>query len=249
MHRPPNATVFMKRTPKIKETFNRSPLTGRIGKEMETETIAVQKREKIGSRASKALRKEGLIPGILYGHGVETVHFSIPAKSMEQCLLRHVRVMKVDMGGDLEHAMLKDLQWDVFGDEILHVDLLRIRMDEVVSMNVALETSGRAKGCEEGGILDTQRNEIRVKCLPSSIPEVITFDISGLGIGDSLHIRDIQLPEGVECDDDLEQVVVLVAAKVEVVEVAEAPEEGEEGEAPADEEQADEEKKDKKGDA
>lgn len=216
---------------------------------METVTLTVTKRGKVGSRAAKRLRKEGFIPGILYGHGVVPVHLAIPHKTLADCLKHHVRVMKVAMEDGKEQAMVKEIQWDPFGGEILHVDLLRVRMDEVVSMNVRIETAGQARGVDEGGILEMQRTEIRVKCLPASIPDGITIDISGLGINESLHISDIALPEGVTCDDDPEQVVVSISAKAETVEVEEAAAEGEEGEAPSGETPEGEEKKDKEGDA
>ena len=107
-----------------------------------------------------------------------------------------------------------------------------MRMDEVVSMAVALESTGRAKGVEEGGILEIQRTEINIQCLPGQIPSAITFDVSELNLHESIHIKDIQLPEGVTIDDDPEQVVASIVAKVEVPVEEEAPAEGEEGEVP-----------------
>jgi large subunit ribosomal protein L25 len=199
---------------------------------METVTLSVKKRDKTGSRPTKVLRDQGMVPAVLYGHGEESVAFAIPLKTMEDCLKKNIRIMKLDFGDASDQALIKDFQWDTFGEDLLHIDLIRVRMDEVVSMSVSLESEGRAKGVEEGGILDMPRSSITVKCVPTNIPDVLVFNVSDLGIGDSLHIKDIVLPEGVELDDDPDQVVAAVAARVEIVEEEAEPVEGEEGEAP-----------------
>lgn len=222
---------------------------------METLTISVQKRDTVGTRATNALRKKGLIPAVLYGHGKESIAITLPVEVMNDCLKRNVRVMNLDLGGINDSAIIKDLQWDTFGYDLLHVDLMRVRMDEEVSMVVQLVSTGRAKGLDEDGVLDIIRNELTVKCLPSQIPESIEFDVSDLGVGDSLHIRDLVLPEGVVLDDDPDYTVASVTARVEVVEEVAEPAEGEEGEegaAPAEGDEgsaAEEQKKDDKGDS
>lgn len=214
---------------------------------METVTIPVTKRDKVGSRPTKVLRNQGMVPAVLYGHGEESVSFAIPLKTMEDCLKKNIRIMKLDFGDASDQALIKDFQWDTFGEDLLHVDLIRVRMDEVVSMSVNLESEGRAKGVDEGGILDMQRSSITVKCVPMNIPDVLVINVSELDIGDSLHIKDIALPEGVELDDDPDQVIVAVAARVEIVEEEAEPVEGEEGEEPADGDAPAEEPKDDKG--
>lgn len=218
---------------------------------METLTVPVKKREGVGTRSTIALRSEGFIPAVIYGQGGESVAIALPLEIVQDCLKRNIRILTLDLAGTQDAAMIKDLQWDSLGDHLLHVDFLRVRMDEEVSMSISLVPTGRAKGIEEGGILDISRNEITVKCLPTQIPDAIEFDVSDLAVGDSLSINDIVLPEGVTLDDDPDQNVASITARVEVEE--EAPAEGEEGEegeaaegdAPA---EGDGETKDDKGD-
>lgn len=195
---------------------------------MEQVTISVKKRDKSGSRDCKALRKQGLVPGILYGHGKESVSFSMDLRTLEEKLRHNVRVMTLDFGDGTDHAIIKDLQWDAFGDDLLHADFVRVSMDEIISMSVRLESSGRAKGIDEGGVLNVIRNDVQVKCKPNQIPEVIVYDVSDLGLKDSLSMKDLQMPEGVTLDEDPEQQIITIAARVETVE--EEPAEGEEGE-------------------
>ena len=173
------------------------------------------------------------MPAVIYGHGKESVHLAVPLKTLENYLRENIRVMQVDIGGELDQVMVKDVQWDALGDDVLHIYLRRVRMDEVVSMTVSIEAEGRAKGVEDGGILEMQRSEIRVQCLPGNIPDAIRFDVTGLGLNESLHLRDLELPEGVTLDDDPEQVLISVVSRVEITE-EEAPVEGEEEEAPDD---------------
>lgn len=216
---------------------------------METVSLSVRKRDKAGTRASEALRKTGFIPAILYGHGEENISLALPMDELEVHLRHNVRILKLEYGDGSDQAMIKELHWDSLGDYLLHVDLLRVRMDEVVSMSVLLESKGRAKGIEEGGLLEVQRTDIHVKCLPGNIPDVIIYDVTELDLNESLHVKDITLPEGVELDDDPDQVVVSVTARVEVAEEAEAPAEGEEAEAPEGEKEGGgEEQQDKKTD-
>lgn len=204
---------------------------------METLNISVKKRDTVGSRASKALRMEGYVPAVMYGHGGDSVALAMPLKSIEKCLKNNIRIMKIDIEGDSQQALMKDLQWDTFGQEILHVDLIRVRMDEVISMSIALESKGRAKGIDAGGVLQVSQNSVPVKCLPTQIPDCIEYDVSELDVGDSLFYKDLVLPEGVELDDNPDNVVVSITARVEEAEEepTEEGEEGAEGEATPDE--------------
>jgi large subunit ribosomal protein L25 len=216
---------------------------------MEQVKIRVERRENVGSRATKALRLKGYVPAVVYGHKAESISLAIPMKTAEDILRRHVRIMTIDFGDNTDQAMIKDLHWDALGEKLLHIDFLRVKMDEIVSMAVPLQSVGRAKGVEEGGILETLRSEVQIKCLPTQVPESITFDVSELDLHDSLHIKDLVLPEGVTIDDDPEQVVVSIVARVETV-TEEPPAEEAEGEAPSEEakEEDQEEKKEKKED-
>jgi len=199
---------------------------------METLTISVRKRDNVGSRATRSLRREDMIPAVLYGHGEESVAVALPLRTLEDALKRNVHVLFLDFGGDTQPAIIKSLQWDTFGLRMLHADLLRVRLEEEVSVNVPLKSKGRAKGVEAGGILAISRSEMAIRCLPTQIPDFIEFDVSGLEIGASLQIKDIPLPEGAKLDDEPDQVVATVTARVaEAPAAAAAPEAAAEGEA------------------
>ncbi len=219
---------------------------------METISISVQKREKMGSRASRALRNEGYVPAILYGHGGESISIAIHMKTLRMHLQHNVRLFKLDFGDSFDQAVLKELQWDPFGDELEHIDLVRVRLDEVISMTVALSKTGTPVGVDdENGILEVQKAEIQIKCLPTEIPQEIVYNVTGLGLHDTLHVKDIEMPEGVTLDDDPDQVVATIVSRVEELEPV-VEEEGEEGvedkdkEGAADDEQADEDKEKEK---
>jgi len=198
---------------------------------MEKVTIPVKIRENSGSRSSRALRREGYVPGVIYGHGEKTIAFTIPLKTLEDQIRHNVRVITLDFGEFKDQAIIKGLQMDSFGDDILHIDLLRVRMDEVISMRVSLESSGRAKGLDEGGILQTQRPDVLLKCRPDQIPDSIIYDVSDLVVGQSLSLKDLVLPEGVILDDDPEQTIVILTSRIEIVEDEVSETEGEDEEA------------------
>ncbi|MBU0754559.1 MAG: 50S ribosomal protein L25, partial [Planctomycetes bacterium] len=158
----------------------------------------------------------------------ESVAIALPFETIVDCLKRNIRILNLDLAGTQDPAIIKDLQWDGYGDNLMHVDLMRVRMDEEVSMSVSLASTGRAKGIDKGGILTISRNEVTLKCLPSKIPDVIEFDVSDLGVGDSLSIKDLILPEGVTLDDDPEQNVASVTARI--ADIADEGPQGQEGE-------------------
>lgn len=196
---------------------------------METVTILARKREKVGSRASKALRKGDLIPAVLYGHGVEPMPLALSRKDLMNCLRQGIRVVTIDLEGETDQAVLKALQWDPFGEHPVHADFLRVRMDEEVTVTVPITASGVPRGLEAGGTLETYRTEVRIRCLPGSIPEAIPCDVSGLDVNQIFHLKNLLLPEGVVLDEDPEAVVASVVSKTEVEEVEAPAEEGEEG--------------------
>ena len=199
---------------------------------MEHTTLQATKRQETGSRAARRLRREGLVPAVLYGHGRDTVHLSVPLKEFDH--LRHggARLLDLEIGGTVEPAVVKDLQYDSLGDAVLHVDFARVAMDETITVTVPVELHGLAKGVTSGGILDHVIVDIEVSCLPGNIPGNIRIEIADLDIGDVVHIRDIDAPEGVEFLQDPDAPVVTIhppvaAAEEEAVEEVELEAEAE----------------------
>jgi len=137
------------------------------------------------------------------------------------------------------------------GSEIIHLDLIRIKLDEVISISVPVKIKGVAKGINDGGIQEVLRNEVQIKVLPTQIPEFIDVDVSELGVQEALHLGDLTLPEGVELDDDPGYTVVSIVTKAAEPEPEEEVAEGEEGAEPAEGEEKPaedgEEPKDDKG--
>jgi len=195
---------------------------------MEMLQIEAKKRDSAGTRSSRKLRAEGLLPCVLYGHGAEVLSIAIPETQIAAFFRQAGRILDINVEGDSQRAIIKEIQYDSMGSDIIHLDLLRIKLDEVIAISVPVQIKGIAKGIDEGGIQEVLRNEIQIKCLPTQIPEFIDVDVSDLGIQEALHLGDLTLPEGVELDDDPGYTVVSIVTKAAEPEpvAAEGEEEG-----------------------
>ena len=189
-----------------------------------TATISAQTREGRGKGAARASRREGRIPGVLYGHGEESVPLSIDAGELQK-LVHTISVentiVDLDLGdGEPYKVLIRELQRHPFRDEFVHIDFFHVAMDEKIQVEVPIVLLGTPTGVKnKGGILDHQLRELEVFCLPGSIPEKVEIDVSDLDIGDSVHVNEIQLPD-VEILTELDRAVVAVLAPT-VVEVEE----------------------------
>ncbi|TWT95334.1 50S ribosomal protein L25 [Botrimarina colliarenosi] len=173
-----------------------------------SDTLAAQRREKIGSRASMRLRAEGLVPAVLYGHKEAAVSLSLQSTELRKSLAHKAKV--VNLSGDASgQAIIQALQWDTFHRELLHVDLLRVDAGERVHVTVPLETKGEAVGAVEGGVVTMVVDHIEIEAPPASIPEVLHLDITNLHLGDSMSASQItDLPEGAKLLTDADTVLV-----------------------------------------
>lgn len=192
---------------------------------MEITTLHASKREELGTRAVRRLRAAGRLPGVLYGRKRDTVPLAMPLKELEHALAAGSRMVTLEIGGTQEMALLKDIQYDSMGDELIHVDLARVAMDEKVEVKVPLELHGTPPGVLAGGTLDHLVRDIEVACLPGDIPERIRLEVGGLEIGQMLCVRDIPALPGVEFRLDPSTVVAIVHEPTEAKEAA--PVEGE----------------------
>jgi large subunit ribosomal protein L25 len=201
-------------------------------------SLDVQERPERGTRAVKRLRREGFVPGVVYG-GKEGECTSFKVNSLD---LRHVLVggqalidLKVD--GKTRPVIVKDQQQHPVRDELLHIDFLEVRLDEKIQtvVSVHLEGADEAPGIKEGGVLEHITHQLNILALPTDIPDTIHVDVSGLEIAATMHLSDVAAPEGVEFLDDLEETIiatVVVPTEVEEPEIAAETELiGEEGEA------------------
>lgn len=167
---------------------------------MEQVLIKADKRNSTGKGVARKLRAAGRIPAILYGTNVEPVSITISARDWEN-ITRHMKRniifdMEIQEGAaiDKRPVMVKEIQRDGLGTNIMHIDFFQVSMEQTVEVEVPIHLTGKSKGEVLGGIVDVHLRSIKVECLPNQIPEQIVFDITELDIGDSVHISDISLP-------------------------------------------------------
>jgi large subunit ribosomal protein L25 len=193
-------------------------------------TLNAARRTDTGKGAARSLRRDGRIPGVVYGHGEDTLSISLDAHdfgklisgiSVENTILE----LKIDGAAD-SRALIREVQWHPYKPVILHVDLYQVHAGEKVHLEIPIRVEGNPLGVrDQGGVLQQVRHELSIECLPKDIPERITLDVSELEIGDSIHVRDIEVPGATilaEGDLTLVTVVPPTLAKVE----DEEPEEG-----------------------
>ncbi len=180
-----------------------------------TFVLKAQKREHCGTEHAIRERKQGRIPAIVYGHKLESIAITLDEHDFVKGLHHGHRVMEIQIGKKKETMMVKDLQYDYLGKKIIHVDLVRVDVSEMVKVSVLIELKGTAAGTHEGGIIEEHIGQLEVECKVTDIPEVIVVSVKEVGIGDNLHASDIELPAGVKLASSPETLVVtchLVAA-------------------------------------
>jgi large subunit ribosomal protein L25 len=192
--------------------------------------LASQKRQAIGRNPVRQLRKTGQVPAVLYGHQQDPLAIAVDGRKLEDAMKHHAHFIELDIEGTIETALLQDLQYDVYGLTILHADFLRVDADEPVDVLVGIETRGHPKGAAEGGILQVFVDEMKLRCSPRNIPDVLVVDVSGLALHDQILLKDVALPQGVTlaADQDPDKALcALVAQKLSaeaIAEEAEGPE-------------------------
>ena len=191
--------------------------------------LKAQLREELGTRAAKRLRRQGLIPGVIYGRDIEPIHIVLKERELKQLLEGGARFVSVSVGDATYDAVVQDVHYDYLNERFLHIDLHRVLMTERIRMAVPLVFKGEPKCGPGGGIVERHLEELEVECVASKAPENIEVDLSALDVGEALHVGDLILPEGVEAVMAADVAVVSVAAPrvAEETEVAEEEEEEE----------------------
>jgi len=196
----------------------------------EATRLEASPREISGSRSVRRLRRTGRVPGVLYGGDGDPVAFDVDARELRHALAASGAVLELAIGGETATAVVKDSQRHPVRGETMHLDLVRVRMDVAIQSTVVLELQGadEAPGVREGGVLEQVTRELNVEALPGDIPEVVTFDASGLEAGATVHLSEITAPRGVTLLDDPETVVASITVpKLEVEADAEIEQETE----------------------
>ena len=214
--------------------------------ETTTTKLDVNSRSAAGSRAARRLRRSGRVPGVLYGGDGDAVGFDADARELRLALARSGAVLDLSVdGAKATPVVLKETQRDPVRGETVHVDLLRVRLDEAIHAVVPLELTGTedAPGVKEGGVLEQITRELNVEALPTAIPGSIVHDVGEMQIGDQIGLAEVSIPAGVTLLDDLQETVVAtlspprlqveeeeeIESETEVVGEGEAPAEGAEG--------------------
>jgi large subunit ribosomal protein L25 len=192
----------------------------------QTAQITAKPRAELGSRANKRLRDAGLLPGVIYGHKEAIVPVTLPRKETVNHLKHGAHVFDLSVGGKSEKVLVKEVQYDHLGLEVIHVDFARVSLDEKVEVTVPVELKGEPKGEKDGGVLQQIINELEVECLVTDIPEKILHNVSEMALDDVVRIKDLQLPQGVRVLQDGELIVAQVR-EIKEEEVAPAVVEGE----------------------
>lgn len=167
--------------------------------------LKVRNRASSGSAEARRMRRAGELPAVLYGGGKETVLALETFEFMKKIGYASAgMVTLIDPDGAKTTAIIKEVQWNRLTDKPLHIDFYRVSMDQIVEVKVPLHFEGTPRGLLFGGVFDQLMHEVTVKVKASSIPSKIGVDVSDLGIGDALHVKDLVLPEGVRMDTPAE---------------------------------------------
>ena len=186
-------------------------------------TITATTRTEIGTNAVKQIRRAGNIPAIVYGHGETPVAVTIGEHDVELAIQHGERLVDLELDGKHVNVMFKEVQWDTFGHQVLHVDLARVNLNESVEITVPVTLVGTPEGAREGGVLQQLVSEVQIQCLVRNMPEEIRLLVTEMNKDDRKTLADLELPEGATLLDDENDLLC------QVVEIAEE-EEAEEGE-------------------
>ena len=210
----------------------------------QTTALAVERREPDGSRAARRLRRDGSVPGVVYGGGEDPVAFRVDARTLRTTLAHAGAVLELSIDGDpATPVVVKDVSRHPVTGDTLHIDMLRVRLDVAISATVLLDLVGAedAPGVKEGGVLEHVTRELTIEALPTDIPDAIHYDVSSLVIGDTVTLDAVTPPRGVTLLDDPETVIAtLTPPRLQLEEEPEIEEETElvaEGEAAAEAEE------------
>jgi large subunit ribosomal protein L25 len=189
---------------------------------MATVSFNATAREKGGKGAARQLRSRGQVPAVLYGRGREPVSLTLNARDLDK-MLGHIQaestVIEVTVEGQTSKTLIREIQRHPIKRQILHVDFQALVAGEKVVVSIPIVLTGTAEGVKlEGGVLEQPLRELEIEVDPSSIPDHVELDVTNMVIGDSLHVSDLKVPDGVEIQDDPETTVAVLAAPRAVIE-------------------------------
>ena len=179
--------------------------------------LEVSDRTKIKTKGVKSLRRKGLIPGVLYYAGEKNVNIEIDKSILFHAMQSGQRIFEIEQEGKSQFTMIKQVQYHPVTDEVIHLDLMRVRRAEKMTITVPLVLTGDAKGVKEGGLLSQSINQLEINCFPTDVPEQIELNVEDLELNSSMNISDINLD-----NDDIE---IITDKEVNVVNISQLVEE------------------------
>jgi len=180
---------------------------------IQVETRDSQKNKGTGTRVSRRLRKLGRVPAIIYGHKQDPVPVSVPRESVWEMIKKSTHLAELSFNGSTETVLVRDVQWDHLGKEIIHLDFARVSADESIETEVRLDVRGTPPGVNEGGVLEVLVHELRVTCRANAIPDSIRVEVGHLHLDQELKVKDLILPPGVTVDAEPELLLMHVSAR------------------------------------
>jgi large subunit ribosomal protein L25 len=182
------------------------------------EQLTVELRELQGKLNNRRLRRGGSVPAVLYGHGLDNVKLTVSEEALGLALRHGSRLVNL-VGGVNESAFIRELQWNTWGTQVLHVDFTRISADEEVEVTLTIELRGEAPGVREGGVVEHLIHQVEIACPAGSIPEKLKININHLKLDETITLAQLELPQGARLlTDDLEAVMVQCVVPTEVSE-------------------------------
>jgi large subunit ribosomal protein L25 len=181
-------------------------------------------RENTGSKAAAKERKQGRIPAVVYGHKKEPEAISLDEHNLVVGIHHGHRLMDIKIGKKIQKVLVKDLQYDHLGRNIIHADLVRVDITETIKVTVPIELKGTAKGTQEGGVITEHTDHLEIECQAANIPESIVVTVTDMDVGDTMHAKDVELPEGAKLSSSPDILLVtcsLVAAAKAAEEIEE----------------------------
>lgn len=159
--------------------------------------LKAEVRDHTGTKTVRKVRKQGKIPAIMYGHKEKPLAISLDEHNFVEGLHHGHRLIDIQIGKKKEKTIVKELQYDHLGKNIIHADLMRVDVSEMVKVTVPIELKGTAAGTHEGGIIEEHADHLEIECKATDIPETIAVSVKELHVGDALHAGDIELPDGI----------------------------------------------------
>jgi len=189
--------------------------------------LSATPRTATGKGVARRLRGKEMLPAVVYGHNTPSIPLTIELKQLQDLIRtgkseRKLFLLSIEGNGEPAEktVMIKEIQLDPVQRNYLHIDFFEVAMDEEVTLSIPIRLIGIPAGVAIGGVLQQVRRELSIKCLPSQIPDSLEADVSSLSIGDSIHLKDMQLPSGIKISDDLDITIATVLAPTVEKEVA-----------------------------